>query len=90
MFIQLFLSSIITPETLNYSRSIIKNSQLQFVPSLLKEKEFNDTIEGLTIFVGKKTGPKKYENPGLQNPWFSGPTITLTIYYIILYYHIPQ
>ena len=62
MFIQLFLSSIITPETLNYSRSIIKNSQLQFVPSLLKEKEFNDTVEGLTIFVGKKTGSKKYEN----------------------------
>ena len=61
MFIQLFLSSFITPETLNYSRSLIKNSQLQFVPSLLKEKEFNDTVEGLTIFVGKKTDSKYYE-----------------------------
>ena len=62
MFLQLFLSSFITPETLNYSRSLIKNSQLQFVPSLLKEKEFNDTVEGLTIFVGKKTDSKNYEN----------------------------
>ena len=36
------------------SRSLLKNSQLQFCSSLLKEKQFNDTVEGLTIFVDKK------------------------------------
>ena len=62
MFIQFLLSAFIIPETLNYSRSILKNSKLQFVPSLLKEKEFNDTVKGLTIFVGKKKSNQEYED----------------------------
>ena len=62
MFLQLILSSLITPETLNFSRSLLKNSELQFVSSLLKEKQFNDTVEGLTIFVNKKKKDGKYEN----------------------------
>ena len=62
MVTQLIMSSIVTPKTLNISRSIIKNSQLQFVPSLLKEKQFNDTVEGLTIFVEKKLNDQLYEN----------------------------
>ena len=48
------MSTLLNPGTLNISRDIIKNSQLQFVPSLLKERQFNDTVKGLTIFVGKK------------------------------------
>ncbi len=62
MLIQLFMTSIITPETLNYSRSVLKNSQLQFVPSLLKEKQFNDTIKHLTVFVDNKKDNGEYEN----------------------------
>ena len=46
----------------NASRSLIKNSQLQFVPSLLKERQFNDTVKGLTIFVDKKNLNGEYEN----------------------------
>ena len=62
MLVQFFMSSYITPKTLNFSRSLLKNSKLQFVPSLLKEKEFNDTVEGLTIFVGKKNQNQEYED----------------------------
>ena len=62
MLVQFFMSSYITPKTLNFSRSLLKNSKLQFVPSLLKEKEFNDTVEGLTIFVGKKNQNHGYED----------------------------
>ena len=51
MFIQIILTSAINPTLLNFSRSVIKNSQLDFVPSLLRERQFNDTVEGLTIFV---------------------------------------
>jgi lipopolysaccharide export system permease protein len=36
------------------SRGIIKNSDLSFFPSLVKEKKFNDTVKGLTIFVESK------------------------------------
>ena len=42
------------PKLLNISRSLLKNSELQFVPSLLKQKQFNDTVKGLTIFVEQK------------------------------------
>ena len=49
MLAQVIMSSLVTPITLNYSRDLIKNSELQFVPSLLKEKQFNDTVEGLSL-----------------------------------------
>ena len=62
MLFQLMFTSIINPSLLNISRSILKNSQLQFVPSLLKEKQFNDTIEKLTIFVGEKDINQTYRN----------------------------
>tara|TARA_Y100000590_G_scaffold462346_1_gene626206 strand:+ start:54 stop:1172 length:1119 start_codon:yes stop_codon:yes gene_type:complete len=62
MVIQLFLSTLITPKTLNFSRSLLKNSELQFVPSLLKERQFNDTVEGLTVFVDKKEQDGIYKN----------------------------
>ena len=61
MFIQFFLYTTINPQLLNFSRLLIKNSQLQFIPSLLKEKQFNDTVENLTIFVDKKNDNGIYE-----------------------------
>ena len=62
MFIQIILTSAINPTLLNFSRSVIKNSQLEFVPSLLRERQFNDTVEGLTIFVEKKNKNQIYKN----------------------------
>ena len=62
MFFQLIFTSVINPTLLNLSRSVIKNSELQFVPSLLKEKQFNDTVEGLTIFVDNKSLDQIYYN----------------------------
>jgi len=62
MLLQLMLTAIINPTLLNISRDIIKNSQLDFIPSLLKQKRFNDTIEGLTIFVEKKNDKGIYSN----------------------------
>jgi len=62
VFIQIIMSSFVTPETLNHSRTMLKNSKLQFVPSLLKEKQFNDTVAQLTVFVNKKNSDGTYEN----------------------------
>jgi len=62
MLLQLLLTSLINPTMLNFSREIIKNSQLQFVPTLMKEKQFNDSVEGLTIFIEKKIQNGKYKN----------------------------
>ena len=62
MLLQLILTSIINPKLLNLSRSLLKNSELQFIPSLLKEKQFSDAVKGLTIFVEKKNINNRYKN----------------------------
>tara|TARA_B100000959_G_scaffold74151_1_gene78816 strand:- start:763 stop:1887 length:1125 start_codon:yes stop_codon:yes gene_type:complete len=62
MLLQIFMSNVVTPETLNKSRKLLKHSELQFVPSLLKQKIFNDTVEGLTVFVEKKKIDGTYHN----------------------------
>jgi len=62
MFLQLILTVAVNPTLLNISRTLLKNSQLKFVSSMFKEKQFNDTVEGLTIFVEKKTKDKTYKN----------------------------
>ena len=62
MLVQFLMASIINPQTLNISRSLLKNSELQFIPSLLKERQFNDAVKGLTIFVEKKNDDQTYEN----------------------------
>ncbi|MBO6487415.1 MAG: LptF/LptG family permease [Pelagibacteraceae bacterium] len=52
--IQLFLATFINPNVLNYSRSLIKASDLDLISSAMKTNEFNDTLEGLTMYVEEK------------------------------------
>ena len=62
MVLQLFLTTSVNPTLLNLSRTIIKNSQLEFVASMFREKQFNDTVEDLTIFIDKKSEDKIFKN----------------------------
>mgnify|MGYP006092159631 CR=1 FL=1 len=62
MFVQIFLTTAINPNLLHLSRSILKNSELKFIPSLFKERTFNDTVKGMTIFVDKRKKNNNYEN----------------------------
>ena len=39
---------------LNHSRSLKKSSDINFVSGTIKTNQFNDTVEGLTIFVEEK------------------------------------
>jgi len=52
--IQLFLATFINPNVLNYSRSLIKDSDLDLISGTIKTNEFNDTLEGLTMYVEEK------------------------------------
>ena len=54
LIIQILLTTIIVPKSQNLARSFIRASTIDFFPSLLKEKKFIDTVEKLTIFIGKK------------------------------------
>ena len=62
MFLQLVLTIAVNPTLLNISRTLLKNSELAFVSSMFKEKQFNDVVEGLTIFIEKKTGDQIFKN----------------------------
>jgi len=52
--IQLLLATFVNPNVLNYSRSLIKASDLDLISSAIRTNEFNDTLEGLTMYVEEK------------------------------------
>ena len=62
MLIQILLVSIIVPSTQNYSRILIKDSNINFFESFIKPKRFNDNIKGLTIFADEKKNNGELKN----------------------------
>ncbi len=53
LIIQVFLNIYVVPISLDKGRDYIKTSDLDFFPSLIKERKFIDTVSDLTIFVDK-------------------------------------
>ncbi len=62
MFVQILLVSIIVPSTQNFSRILIKDSNINFFDSFIKPKRFNDNINGLTIFADEKKNNGELKN----------------------------
>jgi len=52
--ISFLLSFYLVPYTQNQARSFIRNSSLDFFPSLIKPRKFIDTVENFTIFLDGK------------------------------------
>ena len=48
--IQILLTAYIVPNSLQYSRDIMKNSNIDLFEGFIKPKKFNDTVKGLTIY----------------------------------------
>ena len=48
--IQILLTTYIVPNSLQYSREIMKNSNIDLFEGFIKPKKFNDTVKGLTIY----------------------------------------
>ena len=59
VFIQLSIGSYISPKTQNYGKSFIRMSNIDFFPSLIKERKFIDTLSNLTIYVDEQSNDKK-------------------------------
>ena len=55
MFLQIIMGSFISPSSQFKARSFLKNSNMDFLPNLIKQGKFIDTISGLTIFINEKT-----------------------------------
>tara|TARA_B110000091_G_scaffold190115_1_gene213029 strand:+ start:278 stop:1432 length:1155 start_codon:yes stop_codon:yes gene_type:complete len=54
MAIQILLTAYVVPTSQAISRSIIKNSSVDFFESFVKPKKFNDNIKNLTIYADEK------------------------------------
>lgn len=54
LILQLVLNFLVVPKTQDLARSYIRDSNIDYLPSLIKSKQFNDTVSDLTIFVEKK------------------------------------
>ena len=53
--ISIIFSFLIVPKTQDMARSYIRDSSIEYFPSLIKKQHFNDTVSNLTIFVEDKT-----------------------------------
>ena len=53
VILQLILSILIVPYTQNLSRTYLKDSNIDFLPTLISEKKFINIFNNLTIFVEK-------------------------------------
>ena len=59
LIFQLSLTSYFYPKSQNMSKSFIRMSNIDFFPSLIKEKKFIDTLSNLTIYVDEQSVIKK-------------------------------
>ena len=60
--ISVLLGFFIVPKTQDLARSYIRDSNIEYFPSLIKTKHFNDTVSDLTIFVDEKKKDGVMEN----------------------------
>jgi lipopolysaccharide export system permease protein len=65
--IQVFITSFLGPHLQNKAREYIKESTLDFFPSLFQEKKFIDTVEKLTIFIESKNTQNDLKNIYLKD-----------------------
>ncbi len=62
MILQILLTTLIVPSFQNYSRSLIRDSNIDFFESFIKPKKFNDNIRSLTIYADEKSKDGKLKN----------------------------
>ena len=78
LFVQIFLSAYLAPLGQNEARSFIRNSNIDFFPSLIKEGKFIDTVSNLTIFIESKDIEGNYKNIYLKDDLNGNKTINAT------------
>ncbi len=70
VFLQILIGSFISPNNQFKARLFLKNSNMDFLPNLIKQGKFIDTISGLTIFINHKKDNNSFENIYIQEGQF--------------------
>tara|TARA_B100000900_G_scaffold341260_1_gene304263 strand:+ start:276 stop:1397 length:1122 start_codon:yes stop_codon:yes gene_type:complete len=66
MLIQILIGSIISPASQLKARTILKDSNMDFLPNLIKQGKFIDAVSGITIFINEKVSQDSYKNIFIQ------------------------
>jgi lipopolysaccharide export system permease protein len=66
MFLQIVMGSLISPNSQLKARTFLKNSNMDFLPNLIKQGKFIDIVSGLTIFISEKTEVNSFKNIYIQ------------------------
>ena len=66
MFLQILVGSVVSPSSQLKAREFLKNSNMDFLPNLIKQGKFIDTVSGLTIFINEKTDKNSFKNIYIQ------------------------
>ena len=61
LLFQLILSSIIVPYSNNKAKSFVRQSNVDYLWSIITEQKFTDAVKDLTIFIGKKENNLLYD-----------------------------
>jgi len=59
LILQFTLTSYFSPKSQSLAKSFVRMSNIDFFPSLIKEKKFIDTLSNLTIYVDEQSDDKK-------------------------------
>ena len=59
---QIWFGSFLSPLTQLKGRELLKNSNINFFTSLIKEGKFINAVDGLTIFIDQKNNDESYSN----------------------------
>ncbi len=62
LVLQSLMNIFLVPFTQDKARSFIRQSNIDFFPSLVKPKKFMDTVEKLTIYIDNKNELDQFEN----------------------------
>ena len=65
--IQILIVAFLGPYLQNKARNYIKDSTIDFFPSLFQEKKFIDTVDKLTIFIESKNSKNEFSNIYLKD-----------------------
>ena len=65
--VQIFLGSYVSPTSQKYGKNFIRTSNIDYLPSLIKEGKFIDTVKDLTIFIEKKEEDGSLKNVLLKD-----------------------
>ena len=66
MVLQILIGSIVSPSSQLKAREFLKSSNMDFLPNLIKQGKFIDTVSGLTIFINEKIDQNSFKNIYIQ------------------------